>query len=114
MKAYSYSQLQLKMQVKALSTLSIYVDGHPQHMALDTLPFQLCMTVLCHQCKLALLWPQPLTHNIPNLLSKCVILSCHCLLITHPIRFTLVSSSRLSQPLSEEDHCYGQRCAAYV
>src|SRR6266851_2496796 len=114
MKAYNYSQLQPKMQVKGLSALSIYVDGHPWRATLDTLPSRLRMTVLYHQCKPILRAPQPLTYSIPNLLSEWVILPSHYHSITHPIRSTPGNSSRPSRPSSEEDRCYGQRCAAYV
>src|SRR6266851_6098381 len=114
MKAYNYSQLQLKIQVKRLSALRIYVNGHPWRATLDTPLSQLHMVVLCHRCKLALLWPQPSTHSIPNLLSQWVMLSSYYHSITHPIRSTPVNSSRPSRPSSEEGRCYGQRCAAYV
>src|SRR5712671_1075058 len=114
MKACNYSQLHPKVQVKGVSALSIYVDGHTWRAALDTPLSQLRMTVLCHRCRPVLHTPQPLTYSIPNLLSKWVILSSHCLSITHPIRSTPVNSSRLSRPSNEEDRCYGQRCAAYV
>src|SRR6266853_5217469 len=72
MKAYNYSQLELKMQVKRLSAFRIYVFGHPWRATLDTLPSQLRMTLLCHRCKPVLHSPQPLTFNIPNLLSEWV------------------------------------------
>src|SRR5216683_6226182 len=114
MKAYNYSQLQLKMQVKRLSAFRIYVFGHPWCATLDTLPSQLHMTLLCHRCKPVLHSPQPLTFSIPNLLSEWVNLSSHCLSIMHHIRSTPVSLSRPSQPSNEEGHCYGQRCVAYV
>src|SRR5216683_1285832 len=102
------------MKLKGLSALRIYVSGPPLRASSDTPPSQLRTTVLCHRCKPVLHSPQPLTYSIPNLLSKCVILSSYCLSITHPITSTPVSSSRPSRPSSEEDHCYGQRCAAYV
>src|SRR6266851_7705344 len=114
MEAYNYSQSQLKIQVKGLSALSIYVDGHTWRATLDTPLSQLRMTVLCHRCRPVLHSPQPLTYSIPYLLSKWVILSSHCLSITHHIRSTPVNSSRLSRPSSEDGRCYGQRCAAYV
>src|SRR6266853_4935612 len=114
MKAYDYSHLQPKMHIKRVSALSIYVAGHPWRATLDIHPSQLRMTVLCHRCRPVLHSPQPLTYSIPNLLSQCVILSSHCLSITHPIRSKPVYSRRISRPSSEEDRCYGHRCAAYV
>src|SRR5713101_6105066 len=102
MKAYNYSQLQPKMQVKGFYALSLSVNGHPLRATLSTLPSQLRMTVLCHRCKPVLHSPQPLTFSIPNLLSHWIILSCHYYSITHPIRSTPVNSSRLSRPSSEE------------
>src|SRR6266851_1723871 len=70
MKAYKCSELQPKMQVEGLPASGIYVNRHPWRASSDTPPSQLRTTTLCHQCKLALLWPQPSTHSIPNLLSQ--------------------------------------------
>src|SRR6266851_159577 len=114
MKPYKCSEWQPKIQVKSLTVPCFYVNGHPWRATLDTPPSQLRTNVLCHRCRPVLHSPQPLTYSIPNLLSQCVIISSHCLSITHPIRSKPVNSSRLSRPSSEEDRCYGHRCAAYV
>src|SRR6266851_1866654 len=102
------------MQVKGLSASRIYVSGHSWRATLDTPPSQLRTNVLCHRCRPVLHSPQRLTSSILDLLSEWVILSSHCLSITHHIRSTPVNSSRPSRSSSEGGRCYGQRCAAYV
>src|SRR5216683_5313450 len=114
MKPYKCSEWQPKMQVESFTVSRFYVNGHPWRATLDTPPSQLRTNVLCHRCRPVLHSPQPLTYSIPNLLSQLVILSSHCLSITHHIRSTPINSRRPSRPSSEGGRCYGQRCVAYV
>ena len=53
-----------------------------------------------------------LTNSIPGS-SKRVVISKSFRCTTHPIRFILVTSRRLSRPSNGEEDCCGQKCAAF-